>query len=189
MREKFLARSNLVGGVFLGGSANFGPTCHVFFLLDNVLMARLGRAGRLCHDWLFLTQVDTQDRNEPLSFIPDQRKELRILFWKSSLNFLCYNAVIVNFDCLDFPTMFWQRSFATNKVWVVLLVRVSFPKGKRVFCLDQVPTTSWLWWQKAGSTLKNQAILVFHSVAVGDDSWPKYASESWSLAVTGQNYK
>ena len=69
---------------FLGGSANLGPTCHVFFLLDNVLMARLGRAGRLCHDWLFLTQVDTQDRNEPLSFIPDQRKELRILCKKFS---------------------------------------------------------------------------------------------------------
>ena len=47
-------------------------------------MARLGRAGRLCHDWLFLTQVDTQDRNEPLSFIPDQRKELRILCKKFS---------------------------------------------------------------------------------------------------------
>ena len=47
-------------------------------------MARLGRAGRLCHDWLFLTQVDTQDRNEPLSFIPDQRKELRILWKKFS---------------------------------------------------------------------------------------------------------
>ena len=84
---------------FLGGSANFRPTRHVFFLLDNVLMARLGRAGRLCHDWLFLTQVDTQDRNEPLSFIPDQRKEY---YAKSSLNFLCYSALIVQFWLFGF---------------------------------------------------------------------------------------
>ena len=133
--------------------------------------------------WLKLTRKTAM--SPCLSYRTREKNIMQKVLWTSYVTVQW----LFNFVCLDFPTMFWQRSFATNKVWVVLLVRVSFPKGKRVFCLDQVPTTSWLWWQKAGSTLKNQAILVLHSVAVGDDSWPKYASESWSLAVTGQNYK
>ena len=130
------------------------PLATFFFLLDNVLMARLGRAGGLCHDWLFLTQVDTQDRNEPLSFIPDQRKELRILC-KSSLNFLCYSAVIVQFWLFGFSDDVLTEKFCYEQSLGRVTYAGFISKGKKSLLLRSgsynqltVMTRSWKYFTK-----------------------------------------
>ena len=188
MREKLWARSNLVDGVFWVALLILAPLATFFSCSIMCWWHAWAERGALPRLIVPDSSWHARPQWAPVFHTGPEKRTKNIMqkvLWTSYVTVQW----LFNFDCLDFLTMFWQRSFATNKVWVVLLVRVSFPKGKRVFCLAHVPTTSWLWWQKAGSTLKNQAILVLHSVAVGDDSWPKYASESWSLAVTGQNYK